>query len=203
MLLEVNLVKTQSINESKAKLLDRRRYPIQDESLAINAVEKFISESMPTFTAALTDKTMLARLRGIKGLTVQDLDCLRYYLATKGLDIWYYAVSTTEVNSDEIPEGQVEFNVIDNSHVRGFVPMCMKITQLQDSIKFSDVYSKIQTSYGLFEGATLSGFSNPLKSYIDGLKTDEELLGISNRGRTMYINSILEFLRKDLKVIIN
>lgn len=201
MKIELNLVKTQTTGAKIGKLLSRRRYEVENESGCMDAIVSFIKEIHPNLSIILTDKALLNKLEALKALTVSELDCLRYVLSTRGIDIWYGMVADVEQNGAEVPAGVVEYNVYDGGVMTGFVPFCTKFPTQQDSNKLTALYDKILDSYGLFRGDLFSGIANPIKSMVDSMRGDEELLGVASTTKTTYINSILEYLKKDIRVI--
>lgn len=203
MKLEVNLVKTpiNGVGGNYVKFLARSRYDVATEAEALSAIEKFIGENNSTFAAALTDQRMVAQLQSLKGLTISNLQCLRYLLAIKGIDIWYFYVKDSEVNPTDIGANVMEFNVIDRDQSVGFVPFCVKFVQLASDYSISKLYTEINDSFGLFEGSIFSGVVNPLKSIITSIKSPEDAgIGVP-KTLTSAANSLLEFINKELKVI--
>lgn len=202
--LEVNLVKTASIDSKLSRLLVRNRYRVENDTEALDSIVKFIADNISTFTASLTDQRFVTQLENLKNITITDLDCLRYVLATKGLDLWYHYVADVEANPDEVPAGSFEYNVLDRSNMTSsFIPFCTKVTQIQESSRLTDLYSKLVDIYGLFSGKIFAGMKNPVQSIVDSMKGDEDVLGSVPTSKSTYANSIFDFLKKDIRVITN
>lgn len=203
--LECNLVKVNSLGSKLSKLIARNRYQVTNDTEALDSIAKFIADNASTFNAALSDQKLVTALSNLSNITINDLDCLRYYLSTRGLDIWYYYVSDVEVNSNDIPEGLFEYNIIDNSNMMSttFIPFCTKLSQSQSENKLTVLYDKINDMYGFYNSPMFTGMISPIKKAIDSMKQSEELLGIVPTTTTSYVNSIFEFLRKDIRVITN
>lgn len=203
--LEVNLVKVASVDSKLSKLLSRNRYLVENDTQALESIIKFIADNASTFNAALTDQRLVAQLQNLSALTISELDCLRYILSVKGIDLWYYYVSDIEVNPTDIPTGIFEYNVVDRNNMSGssFIPFASKITQTQGENKLTSLYEKIIDMYGLFNGSLFDGMNNPLKTMIDSMKSDEQILGTVPTTKSTYCNSIFEFLKKDIRVITN
>lgn len=202
--LEVNLVKVDTIDSKLSKLLARNRFLVENDTQALDSIVKFIADNASTFNAALTDQRLVAQLQNLSSLTITDLDCLRYILSSKGIDIWYFYVSDVEVDQTDIPTGIFEYNVVDTSNMMSaFIPFSTKITQAQTENKLTTLYDKIIDMYGLFSGKLFSGINNPIKVMVDSMKGDEEILGTVPTTKSTYCNSIFDFLKKDIKVITN
>lgn len=202
--LEVNLVKVDTIDSKLSKLLARNRFLVENDTQALDSIVKFIADNASTFNAALTDQRLVAQLQDLSSLTITDLDCLRYILSSKGIDIWYFYVSDVEVDQTDIPTGIFEYNVVDTSNMMSaFIPFSTKITQAQTENKLTTLYDKIIDMYGLFSGKLFSGINNPIKVMVDSMKGDEEILGTVPTTKSTYCNSIFDFLKKDIKVITN
>jgi hypothetical protein len=188
--------------DQTAKYLSRARYDVENDTEALNAVGKFINENISTFQAALTDQRFLTQLQNLNNLTINTFNCIRYMLSTKGIDLWVFYVAETAVNPEDLEAGMVEYNVLDrNTTIGSFLPMGTKFIQTRTDLSPSKLYNEICESYGLFEGSVFAGQNNPIKVMVDAMKTDEELVGQVGTQKTTYVNSILEFLNKDVRVI--
>jgi hypothetical protein len=170
----------------------------------MDAIQKFIADNISTFTAALTNQRLVAQLEQLKDLTVSQFQGLRYILAMNGLDIWYFAVKEGEVNELEVPDDVIEYTILDNDQMSyGFIPMAFRFVQPRSEMSISAVYQEIVSAFGLFEGSFYVGMKNPLKASIDTVVESEKILGVAPKSSTTYINSILEYLHKDMRAITN
>lgn len=204
MKLELNLVKSPQIDSRTVKFLARNRYEVASEPEVMDAIQKFIADNISTFTAALTNQRLVAQLEQLKDLTVSQFQGLRYVLAMNGLDIWYFAVKEGEVNESEVPDDVIEYTILDNDQVSyGFIPMAFRFIQPRSEMSISSVYQEIVSAFGLFEGSFYVGMKNPLKASIDTVIESEKILGVAPKSSTTYINSILEYLHKDMRAITN
>lgn len=204
MKLELNLVKSPQIDSRTVKFLARTRYEIASEPEVMDSIQKFIADNISTFTAALTNARLVAQLEQIKDLTVSQFQGLRYVLAMNGLDIWYFIVKEGEVNETEVPDDTIEYNILDNDQVSfGFVPMAFRFVQPRSEMSISAVYQEIVSAFGLFEGSFYVGMKNPLKASIDTIVESEKVLGVAPKSSSVYVNSVLEYLHKDMRAITN
>lgn len=204
MKLELNLVKSPQIDSRTVKFLARNRYEVASEPEVMDAIQKFIADNISTFTAALTNARLVAQLEQIKDLTVSQFQGLRYILPMHGLDIWYFIVKEGEVNETEVSDDVIEYNILDNDQVTfGFVPMAFRFIQPRSEMSISAVYQEIVSAFGLFEGSFYVGLKNPLKASIDTIVESEKILGVAPKSSSTYVNSILEYLHKDMRAITN
>lgn len=200
--LELNLVKTQSIYSKVGSLLDRRRVLVGNDSEAMAAISSFIADNTETFDAALSNKALVSQLQDLKNLTIDELYSLKYVFASSGIDLIIMAVSDIEVNENMIPEGIIEYNVIDNlNNVSNFIKFATKIPVSSEGGVLTEMYSKVVEIHGLFEGDLFQGFQNPLEAQIGILRQTEQALGVTPSSITTYLNSVLEYLGKDIYVI--
>jgi hypothetical protein len=163
---------------------------------------KFITENNSVFNAVLTDQKLVGQLQELKTMTVPEFRCLRYILAQRGLDIWAFHVKESgEVNEDDVPAATFEYNVLDSDAVEGSFPMCLRVVQSQTDNSMVKLYNKIEEAYGLFEGPIFSVVQNPMKSMIESMTSDEDALGTVSTMKATVMNSMLDFLHKDVRVL--
>lgn len=202
MLLELNLVKNRDIFTPMFTSIARGRKAVTTGDEALAAMCKFISANIATFDAALADKALVTKLQGLSSMTVNEFYSLKYVLANAGIDLLMYFVADEEVNGDEIPQGMMEYNVVDYNDVQfGFIPVASKINASTESMNMSQVYQRIIDMFGFFQTELTSDYINPLKTNLDLLKRTEEAMGVSPTNITSYINSVLEYLNKELVLI--
>jgi DNA-directed RNA polymerase subunit N (RpoN/RPB10) len=182
------------------KFLARSRYEVTNDTEALDAIAKFIAENISTFTSALTDQRLLGQLQSLDNLTINEYSCLRYILASKGIDIWAMYVKENEINADDLSANTFEYNVLDKDTATSFIPMCTRFVQLTNENSLSKLYTEIVDAFGLFEGRLFVGMNNPIMVTVNAMKSDETV-GVVSKFKTSYINSILDFLGKDLRVI--
>jgi hypothetical protein len=185
-----------------AKFLVRSRYEVSNDGEVLAAVTKFIADNISSFQAALTDSRLIANLQNLNGLTINELFGLKYMFALKGIDLWIYYVSENAINEVDVDPGMFEYNVLDYTAITGsFVPMCTKFVQSSSENSIVKLYSDIADAYGLFEGRLFTSMNNPLKKMIEEMRHDETALGVVATMKTTYVNSILDYLKKEIKVI--
>jgi type IV secretory pathway ATPase VirB11/archaellum biosynthesis ATPase len=200
--LELNLVKTRSIDSKIGKLIQRHRVEVENSSDVMVAICKFIRDNNATFTAALTDQVFVEKLANINSLTISEFNCLRYVLAEKGLDIWVWSTKVDEVNPNEVPSSVFEYSIIDTSFIQGgFIPFATRFIQTNSDNSLPTVYTQILDAYGLFQSQLFSSMKNPLKNMIEAMKVDQDAVGMVSSTKTTYVNSMLEFIGKDIRVI--
>lgn len=202
--LELNLVKSPSIYAKAFSILARKRVLVGNDTEAMSAIEAFIAENIDIFDAAMTNKAMVSQLQNLKDLTIDTLYSLKFMMAANGIDLIFFAVSDAESDSDGIPDGIIEYNVIDNlNSSSNFIKFGTKLPVSENGGNLSDVYERIVNMFGFFEGDLFVGYTDPLKTQLEILKQTEKALGVTPPAITSYLNSVLEYLEKDLIVIMN
>lgn len=201
MLLEINLVKTATIDSKVAKYIARQRYEVASDTEVLDYISKFIGENISTFTAALTDQRFVSALSSLNNLTIEKFNCLRYVIASKGLDVWVWYVKEGEANASEVSDNVFEYNVLDRFSTNSFVPMCFRVLQSSSENSLSKLYTEINNAYDLFGGSLFAGQVNPIMNMVKAMKVDEDAMGTVGQGKTTYVNSILEFIGLDIKVV--
>lgn len=198
--LELNLVEVSELGSTKLRLLDRKRYKVKDDTQSLDAIVKFIAENGSTFTAKLTDKVFVSKLQSLKYLTINDLTCLNYVLGLMGrMELKYWYVSDPEINPDEVPADEDEFNIIDTNNINGsFIPSCTKVTQIKDHIDLPGLYEKISDMYSLFSNNLFSTFNNPVTVGVK-LMREDTFIGYKGYGNKLVeMNTRLELLKKQI-----
>lgn len=205
MILEINLVKVDSMGSMRGKLLERKRYPSVDtDGDMLNSTVRFIKDNLDVFMPAVTDSNLIEKLRNLRTMTIQELYELRYVLSSKfGIDLWIQFVADLEVNSQEVPDNAIEFNIVDHTNLIGVTPFATKKVQMENRVSLTDIYTAINDMYGLFSEPLFNGMINPIKGIVASAKKDEELVGRIPVNRTAYLNSLIELLGKQLMVISN
>jgi hypothetical protein len=157
---------------------------------------------MLTFNAAITDKALLDQLSNLKTLSVDELYSLKYVIAsTGGIDLIIVVVSDSEENELEIPKDILEYNIIDNLRSPlSFVKFATKIS-LDKKGNLTELYMKVIDMYGLFDSGLFSSITNPLTPQLDVLRQSEIAVGIAPSAITQYLNAVIEYLGKDIYVI--
>lgn len=202
MLLELNLVKNQGVYSQVFTSLARKRVLVENDTDALSEVCKFIRENLDTFDAALTNKALISQLETIEMMTIDDFSCFRFMIANAGLDILIFGVSDVETNEEGVPEGYTEYNVIDNNQcLSSFIKFCTKVVADNDTPSFGKLYSTVVGMYGFFQGELFTGFRNPLTTQLQVITESEEKLGVAPSASTQYLNSVLQYLGKDIIVI--
>lgn len=204
--LEVNLVSVGSMGAKMGILISRNRYLVQNDTEALDSIAKFIADNESTFNLKLTDQRLVAQLSSLKNLTISDFLGLRNVLGSgrTGLDIWVNYVSDVEINPKDLPQGLVEYNIIDNANMMGaFIPFSTKLTQPENEVDLLAVYKKSIEIFGLYSSPLFEGLSAPLTRAVKTLEMYQKPLGPAGYPPmiTTAINSYFEQLKKEFYVI--
>jgi hypothetical protein len=202
MLLEINLVFSQSIYSNTFTLVARDRVEVEDDGQVLNQVAEFIKNHIESFDAAIPDKDLMNRLQTLNLTTISDLYSLKFILANFGLDILCSYVAELEVNPIEISDNTIEYNIIDElDDTPSFVRGASKVVVSNEAGDLHTVYSKVIEGFGFFNSELTAGFNNPLTRSLNVLTQSETMMGVSPVPVTTEINSILEYLGKKIIAI--
>lgn len=202
MILELNLVFSQSIYANAFTLIARDRVAVEDDEQVLAQVASFIKNHIEVFDAAIADKDLVNRLQTLELRTISDFYSLKYMIASFGLDVLTSYVADLEINPSEITENTTEYNIIDElDSTPSFVRSASKVVVSNESGDLHTVYSKIIEGFGFFDSDLTAGFNNPLTRDLQILKQSEDLIGVSPVPVTTEINSILEYLGKKVIAI--
>jgi len=203
MILEINLVKTPSIDSTYGQLLIRKREQVTNESEALEAILKVIQGNFEFIDGVIGDKLITNRLSSISSLSVNELYELKYYLNYYGgLDIWYWYVNEMEVGAEGIDDGMAEYSIVDRTSIQAlFIPFVQRFNMESDNIRLSKVFTKIQELTNVFNSELSEGLLNPIKNQIDALIPNENATGTISNLLTCNINSIFKFMGRDIYTI--
>jgi hypothetical protein len=202
MILEINLVFSQSIYANAFTLIARDRVVAEDDSQALVKIADFIKDHIESFDAAISDKDLVNRLQTVEFRTISELFSLKFMIAAFGIDVLVNTVAELEVNPTEISENTVEYNIIDMIDAEpSFIKSASKVVVSNEAGDMHTVYSKVVDGFGFFNSQLTEGFNNPLVRALNTLKRSEELIGVSPVSITTEINSILEYLGKKVIAI--
>lgn len=202
MILEINLVFSQSIYANAFTLIARDRVVAEDDSQALVKIADFIKDHIESFDAAISDKDLINRLQTVEFRTISELFSLKFMIASFGIDILVNTVAELEVNPTEISENTVEYNIIDMIDAEpSFIKSASKVVVSNEAGDMHTVYSKVVDGFGFFNNQLTEGFNNPLVRALDTLKKSEQLIGVSPVSITTEINSILDYLGKKVIAI--
>jgi hypothetical protein len=202
--LELNLVKNAGIYDKVFTLLSRTRVKVSNDSEVMSSILAFIGENINVFDSVFSDKGFVDRLESLDTLTNEHLFGLKFIMAQSGIDLIFYTVSDDEDNPVDIPEGLLEYISINSIHSTSLITkFATKFVMSESSLKVSEVYKTMNEIYDNFGGELLSDLMNPIQSQIQFLERDENYIGVTPTSITNYLNSVFNYLGKDLIVITN
>lgn len=202
--LELNLVKNTGIYDKVFTLLSRTRVKVSNDSEVMSSILTFIGENINVFDSVFSDKGFVDRLESLDILTNEHLFGLKFIMAQSGIDLIFYTVSDDEDNPVDIPEGMIEYISINNIHSTSLITkFATKFVMSESNLKVSEVYKTMNEIYDNFGGELLSDLMNPIQSQIQFLERDENYIGVTPTSITNYLNSVFNYLGKDLIVITN
>lgn len=204
MIVEINLVNSNAVFGNVYSLIARDRKECEGNSEIMGYIISFIKENITIFDAALSDKDLVTKMNNLEAMTISEFYSLKFILAQSGIDILVHQVAEMEVNATEIPQGKIEYSVIDNlDYEPVFIRTASKIVVDDDNSNLSTVYGRVIEAYDYFNSELTNGYSNPLMTNLEVVKKMEQALGVSPTSITSYINSVFQYLGKDFMVITN
>lgn len=202
--LELNLVKNTGIYDKVFTLLSRTRVKASNDSEVMSSILAFIGENINVFDSVFSNKGFVDRLESLDTLTNEHLFGLKFIMAQSGIDLIFYTVSDDEDNPVDIPEGVLEYISINDIHSTSLITkFATKFVMSESGLKVSEVYKTMNEVYDNFGGELLSDLMNPIQSQIQFLERDENYIGVTPTSITNYLNSVFNYLGKDLIVITN
>lgn len=202
--LELNLVKKRDIYTKVYTSLARKRVLINNDTEAMDNIASFISDNIEVFDAAFSDKNFVTKLQSLSNLTIDSYSSLRYILSQNGLDVVAWIVPDPEINPEVVPDDMAEYNIVDMLDAAShFLKLCTKLQVPENNLNLYEVYSNIIDRYNFFNGELFEGQRNPFLDQLSIIKENMTLLGESSTASTTYLNSVLEFLGKEIYIIIN
>jgi len=203
MILEINLVKTSSIDSTYAQLLLRKRVTVESDTEALDNILKMLHDNFEFVEGAINDKLLATKISNLDSMTINELYELKYYLNYYGgLDIWFWYVSEMELGAEGIESGNLEYTIVDRTCMQSlFIPLAQRFNWESDSIKLSAIFNKALELSGLFNGNFSEGAINPIKNQIDAIVPNEQSLGMVSDLITYNINSIFKYMGRTLMTI--
>jgi len=206
MKLESNLIKIEGgMYSLGGSIISRSRVEVDPGVTDVTVtILNFIQNNLSAITPYVKNEAFISQLDSKKDLSIDEISQLNYVLATYGLQLTNWCVADLEVNSNEIPNNSIEYNVIDLTGISfNFIPFATKIVMDKDTQSVTGLYTKILELYGPFEGELFADFNNPIKNDLIVVKQQETALGSVNNALTDHINTTLRFIGKDIYTIYN
>lgn len=198
MILEINLVKTPSIDSTYGQLILRRRTPVKTDEDVMKSILSTIQDNIEFIEGAIADNALANKISNLSDLTINELYELKYYLNYfSGLDLWTWYVNDLEIGKDGVDAGMFEYTIVDKTAVQSlFVPIAQRFNVPTDEIKLSKIYTQISEMTGLFDSQLSDGIVNPIKNQIEVLIPSENANGTVSTAITQNINNIFNYMGK-------
>jgi hypothetical protein len=111
-------------------------------------------------------------------LTRKDIACINYYLGQAGFRIMIQNVADDEDHATGVPEGIIEWNVINHNYIQNDYPTAVKIIPSPDE-DIPSILQKIVDESNLF-GERYVGMKNPFTDLFGDLKRIKDVTGAIN-----------------------
>lgn len=207
MILEVTLVKTQTQYLPVGTFLERKRYQIDSEVDAMSAIVKFIGDNIDIMSSMIIDKVFVEKLSTLKSLPADAFACVRSILAQSNIDIWAWVVSETETNASEPTEDSIEYNIVDtNMAMTESMRFCSKIIMPSEALSYTNLYTKIKDTFGLFDETAhpiFTGMSNPYDNLLSAISAVERPTGAVTSSFVSQLADLCKYLGKNIYVVMN
>lgn len=177
-MIEVNLysVPVDALDSRVGRCLARNRFDREAIGTSIEDFTRgFLKDNLDKIEARLGMGNLSSVVNSDDVLTRKDLACINYYLGKAGLKFQILNVTDDEENAVNVPEGSVEWNVINRNFVQNDYPTAIKIIPTADE-DIPAILRRIVDESGLF-GDKFTGMNNPFTELFDNLKRIKDLTG--------------------------
>lgn len=193
-MIEVNLYLVPTSDSTVGRLVARSRF--DKEAMGVSVMEfvkGFLKEHIDDFQSSLKNANLVNLINEDSTFTVKDFACINYYLKRAGFYIQIQNVTDDEDNAENIPEGRVEWNVIDTNFMQNGYPTTIKIIP-EEGNDIVGTLEKVIESSGFFDEGKFSGIKNPFTALLANLKHIKEMTGVVNSGITTKVYAVLDEL---------
>ena len=198
-MIEVNLysVPVDALDSRVGRCLARNRFDREAIGTSIEDFTRgFLKDNLDKIEARLGMGNLSSVVNSDEVLTRKDLACINYYLGKSGLKFQILNVTDDEENSVSVPEGTVEWNVINRNFIQTDYPTAIKIIPTADE-DIPSILKRIVDESGLF-GDKFVGMSNPFNELFDNLRRIKEVTGSINNSLISRIYDLLDQMGIDV-----
>jgi hypothetical protein len=198
-MIEVNLysVPVDALDSRVGRCLARNRFDREAIGTSIEDFTRgFLKDNLDKIEARLGMGNLSSVVNSDEVLTRKDLACINYYLGKSGLKFQILNVTDDEENPVSVPEGTVEWNVINRNFIQNDYPTAIKIIPTADE-DIPSILKRIVDESGLF-GDKFVGMSNPFNELFDNLRRIKEVTGSINNSLISRIYDLLDQMGIDV-----
>ena len=198
-MIEVNLysVPVDALDSKVGRCLARNRFDREAIGTSIEDFTRgFLKDNLDKIEARLGMGNLSSVVNSDEVLTRKDLACINYYLGKSGLKFQILNVTDDEENSVSVPDGMVEWNVINRNFIQNDYPTAIKIIPTADE-DIPSILKRIVDESGLF-GDKFVGMSNPFNELFDNLRRIKEVTGSINNSLISRIYDLLDQMGIDV-----
>ena len=191
-MIEVNLfsITPEDFNSRVGRCIARNRFDRETIGTSIEDFLKgFLKDNLDKFESRLGIGDLSSIVYSSDALTRKDISCINYYLSKVGLKVQVQNVADDEENPTGIPEGIVEWNVINRNFIQNDYPTTTKVVPSPDS-DIIDTLKQIVDDADLFDDKFV-GMKNPFTELFDNLKRIKDISGSTNAA---LVGKIYEYL---------
>ena len=180
-MIEVNLysIPVDDFNSRVGRCVARNRFDKETMGVTIEEfVKGFLRDNLDKIESKLGMGDLSEIINGEGMLTRRDLSCLNYYLNKVGLKFQIQNVTDDEENPTGIPDGAIEWNIINKNFIQYDYPTAIKILPgLEKDIPV--VLREIVENSGAFKDK-FEHMKNPFTELLDNLDRIKSVSGAVN-----------------------
>jgi hypothetical protein len=195
-MIEVNLFSVSSSDPKSmvGRCVSRSRF--KEESVGVGVmgfVKGFLKENLDQLQSAISNDDLVSFINGSTGMTLTDFQSINYHLGQAGYQVTIWSVTDDEENPLSVPEGTIEYNVINHNYLDNDFPTVTKKT-LKESETIIDLVKSVVEQSGLFNEDKLSGVRNPFTILLNNLTHEKEVAGNINYSLITRVYQLLDQL---------
>jgi len=203
--LESNLIKVNGgMYSLGGNIIARSRVNVTEATDVTAIILDFLQKNLEFLTPNIKNEAFIRQLESRTTLSIEEIAELNYVLADNGYLMTNFCVADLEINSNEVPDNTMEYNIVDNTRINfQFIPFATKIAMDLDKMSVYQLYSKINELYNLFSSDLFADVPNPIKNDLISIDWQERPTGSVNTALTDHINNTLRFIGKEIYTIYN
>lgn len=193
-MIEVNLFSVSSAdpNSMVGRCVSRSRFNTESVGVSImEFVKGFLKENLDQLESSINNPDMVSFINSDSNMSTVDFQSLNYWLGQIGYRVTIWNVADDEENAVSVPQGVIEYNIINKNFIQDDYPTATKLTP-SDSESLVDILKTVVEQTGLFNTSKLRGVKNPFTLLINNLIHEKEVSGNINYSIVSKIYQMLD-----------
>lgn len=199
-MIEVNLysIPVQDPESMVGRCVARSRFNKEGMGVSImEFVKGFLKENLDKFETSVANADLITFINNGTVMSTKDLASINYCLSKVGFKVQIQNVADDEEDAVGVPEGVVEWNVIDRNFLQYDYPTATKLVPAPGS-DISETLDTIVKQSGLFDNNKFKGVKNPFVELIGNLKKIKTTTGSISPAITSQIYNLLSQMGIDV-----